>query len=770
MSTTHALHGAMRPGQRRDPRRRWWAAADAAPARPATSSTPRPACASSRWPTRSRIGSTSRETTAEPARRQIDRHRGQLLRRPRRLPEAAQDRRQLRDPGRAAGFRPDAHQGGGRGRQEHLRREAGGGGRRRRAQLPRVVRGDEAEGARPGRRHAVPPLHRLPPVDEAHPRRRDRRHLSADGLLQHRASCAEGPPAGVERAREPDAQLALLHLALRRSHRRAAHPQHRRAELDHAAPTRCGPSAPAAGRCAPAPEYGPHLRPLRRSSTSTRTACTAMCRQQNGTDKKVANEVTGTKGRAFMLPKSTSPARSRGSTRASPTTCTSGAHGPDREHPRRQAAQRAEAGGREHARGIMGRKAAYTGDAMTWEQALATPSLMPADARLGADADAAGGDAGRDRVRRCLVGGGARSAPVARGAWPRSAPVRCVAGASGRRPARRRRGADPRRDERAPHGHARPHRRSTPSRSGRRGRRAAPPSLASRRSTRASATTATTARWRRCSRATAGVAVPVSADLFAVLAASRRAGAGAPAAPSTSPPAADAPVAARPPPERAGPSRARRRGPRRRRLRQGAPRSAAPHRDARRGRHRASMPAASPRATPPTRRCACCAIAGVGAALVAHRRRHRGRRSAARAGRLDGRASRGLGGGDAVLDRAGARRGLDLRRRRAVDDRRRRPLLARHRSAHRLADDRPHRDQRRRARAASTPTRSARRSASSIARPATRCCAITRPAGRPARRCGSTCAPTARVDGPSDRAAGRPSSRPRPSSPLEGLR
>ena len=30
--------------------------------------------------------------------------------------------------------------------------------------------------------------------------------------------------------------------------------------------------------------------------------CTAMCRQQNGTDKKVANEFTGTEGAAFILP------------------------------------------------------------------------------------------------------------------------------------------------------------------------------------------------------------------------------------------------------------------------------------------------------------------------------------------------------------------------------------------------------------------------------------------------------------------------------------
>ena len=82
---------------------------------------------------------------------------------------------------------------------------------------------------RAGRRHAVPPLRSVHPVDEAHPRRRDRPAHWRACVLQHGRAVEARSPAGLERSREPDAQLALLHLALRRSHRRAVHPQHRRA-------------------------------------------------------------------------------------------------------------------------------------------------------------------------------------------------------------------------------------------------------------------------------------------------------------------------------------------------------------------------------------------------------------------------------------------------------------------------------------------------------------------------------------------------------------
>jgi myo-inositol 2-dehydrogenase / D-chiro-inositol 1-dehydrogenase len=101
-------------------------------------------------------------------------------------------------------------------------------------------------------------------------------------------------------------------------------------------------------------------------------------RQQDNTDKKVANEVVGTKGRAFILPKFYI-------TGANPWTLEgeiNDAYVTEHTHlieslragkPLNELKQIAESS----LAGILGREAAYQGGVVTWEQALAMPSLMP---------------------------------------------------------------------------------------------------------------------------------------------------------------------------------------------------------------------------------------------------------------------------------------------------------------------------------------------------------------------------------------------------------
>jgi predicted dehydrogenase len=103
-------------------------------------------------------------------------------------------------------------------------------------------------------------------------------------------------------------------------------------------------------------------------------------RQQDNTDKKVANEVIGTTGRAFILPKFYL-------TGEKPWTLEgeiNDAYVVEHTHlieslragkPLNELKQIAESS----LTGILGREAAYRGGAMTWEQALATPSLFPAN-------------------------------------------------------------------------------------------------------------------------------------------------------------------------------------------------------------------------------------------------------------------------------------------------------------------------------------------------------------------------------------------------------
>jgi len=117
---------------------------------------------------------------------------------------------------------------------------------------------------------------------------------------------------------------------------------------------------------------------------------TVMCRQQDGTDKKIWNEVVGTKGRAFLPPVST-PAPQYAITGASPWNLegeindayvvehTDLINSIRSGKPANELKQIAES----TLVGILGREAAYTGASLTWQQALDTPSQFPAKLEWG---------------------------------------------------------------------------------------------------------------------------------------------------------------------------------------------------------------------------------------------------------------------------------------------------------------------------------------------------------------------------------------------------
>ena len=111
-------------------------------------------------------------------------------------------------------------------RQAHLRGEARRGRRCRRAIGAGDLRSREGEEPRDWRRHAAAASGRLPADDQAHPRRRDRRRRVAARCSGTRAACgARDRQTDVDGRRVADSQLALLRLALRRSHRRTARAQ-----------------------------------------------------------------------------------------------------------------------------------------------------------------------------------------------------------------------------------------------------------------------------------------------------------------------------------------------------------------------------------------------------------------------------------------------------------------------------------------------------------------------------------------------------------------
>ena len=204
----------------------------------------------------------ARKTLAQ-ARRRRDRPGRSRVHRPRRLQVGAAERRQLHHPGDAAGLPSRAPQGVGRGRQAHLHREAGRGRRARHQDLPVAGRRRGAEEAAGRLRPAAAPPAGLSRDDGPHPRRRHRRHRRRARLLEPGRAVEPRPQAGVVRHRVAAAQLVLLRVAVRRSHRRAARAQHRRRQLgDEGAPgARDRHRRPAGAHRA---RVGPHLRPLRR--------------------------------------------------------------------------------------------------------------------------------------------------------------------------------------------------------------------------------------------------------------------------------------------------------------------------------------------------------------------------------------------------------------------------------------------------------------------------------------------------------------------------
>jgi predicted dehydrogenase len=107
---------------------------------------------------------------------------------------------------------------------------------------------------------------------------------------------------------------------------------------------------------------------------------TAMCRQQNGTEKKVANEFTGTKGTAYVLPDySIKGATTWKYDVAEPNDMYVQEHTDliasiRASKPLNELKQVAESS----LTAIMGRMSAYSGKTITWDEALNSPeSLMP---------------------------------------------------------------------------------------------------------------------------------------------------------------------------------------------------------------------------------------------------------------------------------------------------------------------------------------------------------------------------------------------------------
>ena len=176
-----------------------------------------------------------------------------------------------------------------------------------------ACQGSRSQGPRHRRRHAAAAPERLPRDDEAHPRRRHRRHRRR-ARTGTRAACGSATPAGMERHGVAAAQLAVLHLAVRRPHRRAARPQHRRDQLGHAGAPGAAPSAWAGGRSAPTRSSATSST-TSRSTTSIPTARTSMsmCRQIDGCANSVSEALRRHEGHVPGRTSTRSRAPRRGS-------------------------------------------------------------------------------------------------------------------------------------------------------------------------------------------------------------------------------------------------------------------------------------------------------------------------------------------------------------------------------------------------------------------------------------------------------------------------
>ena len=169
------------------------------------------------------------------------------------------------------------------------------------------------------RRHAAPPPGRIPRDDRAASTTARSATSSAGRCSGTRAdSGTSGRQAELDRHRVADPQLALLHLALRRPHRRAARPQHRRRELGAARTPGAARSASAGGSSAADPKYGhifDHFAVDFEYPNGARVM--SMCRQIEGTANQRSARASSAR-RAAPTRRPGSSARTRGPTRSRP--------------------------------------------------------------------------------------------------------------------------------------------------------------------------------------------------------------------------------------------------------------------------------------------------------------------------------------------------------------------------------------------------------------------------------------------------------------------
>ena len=237
--------------------------------------------------------------------------------------------------------------------------------------------------------------------DQAHSRWRDRRGLERTGVLESGRPLEPRSPAGVDGCRVADSQLAVLRLALRRPHRRAARPQHRRRQLGvQRAPSR-RPSASAAGSRGPS-KVRAHLRSLRGGlRVSERRPHHQHVPPDCRSTAKVEESFLGSKASSRCVDKS---GRSPAPTMDSPATAKPLSRYVQ-EHTNLIASLRAAKPYNELKQvaqctliAIMGREAAYTGQEMKWDDILNADRSWRRPRWRGRDAGAAGPDAGRDQA------------------------------------------------------------------------------------------------------------------------------------------------------------------------------------------------------------------------------------------------------------------------------------------------------------------------------------------------------------------------------------
>ena len=192
----------------------------------------------------------------------------------------------------------------------------------------------------------------------------------------------------LERHGMADPQLALLHLAVGRSQRRAAHPQPRQDGVGDEGRV-AGQRVGLGGRqVRTEQEVRPHLRPSRRRlRVPNGVKLFSYCRQQDGTDIEVEDYVLGTLG-TCSVQQHTITGKNPWKL---PRTATKSDDMYQNEHNELFASIRA---GKPINNGdymcqstlmaIMGRMATYTGKVITWEQALnSKQDLSPKEYKFG---------------------------------------------------------------------------------------------------------------------------------------------------------------------------------------------------------------------------------------------------------------------------------------------------------------------------------------------------------------------------------------------------